>query len=75
MSLNTTDYRRLIDELQEVIMDTLTLLNDFEETGMNDHMVDDYDRLHGILNTAITDQRRYQTELLALLRKPKPPAL
>ena len=55
-------------------MGTLTLLNDFEETGMDDHMADDYDRLHGILNTAIADQRRYQSELLSLLRKPLPPA-
>ena len=74
MSLKANDYRRLIDELQEVIMGTLTLLNDFEETGMDDHMADDYDRLHGILNTAIADQRRYQSELLSLLRKPLPPA-
>ena len=69
MSLEAPDYRRLINELQSVITDTLKLLDDFEDTGMNEHMVEDYERLHGILNTAITDQRRYQAELLAVLRK------
>ena len=69
MNLKAPDYRHLIDELQSVITDTLKLLDDFEDTGMNEHMVDDYDRLHSILNTAITDQRRYQAELLAVLRK------
>ena len=69
MNLEAPDYRRLINELQSVITDTLKLLDDFEDTGMNEHMVEDYERLHGILNTAITDQRRYQAELLAVLRK------
>ncbi len=69
MSLKAPDYRHLINELQDVITGTLKLLDDFEDTGMNEHMADDYDRLHSILSTAITDQRRYQAELLALLRK------
>ena len=68
MSLKAPDYRHLIDELQDVITDTLNLLDGFEETGMNERMADDYDQLHRILKTAITDQRRYQAELLALLK-------
>ena len=72
MNLKAADYRRLINELQEVIMGTLKLLDDFEDTGMDEQMVDDYDHLHRILNTAIADQRRYQTELLTLLRKTNP---
>lgn len=69
MPLKPADYHHLINELQGVIIDTLRLLDDFEETGMNQHMVNDYDHLHRILKTAIADQRRYQGELLTLLRK------
>ena len=67
--LGQGDYRRLINELQAVIQDTLTLLDAFENSGMNERMVADYDQLHGILNTAIADQRRYHAELMTLLRR------
>ena len=67
--MQESDYRKLIDELQAVIRNTLKLLDAFEDSGMNEHMIDDYERLHSILNTAIADQRRYHAELISLLKQ------
>ncbi|MGP5018839.1 hypothetical protein ACTXK7_14505 [Vreelandella alkaliphila] len=53
------DHQRVINELQQVIDDTQAMLTRFEETGMNEEMPADYDKLLTILDDAIKQQRKH----------------
>ncbi len=59
------DHQRVINELQQVIDDTQATLTRFEETGMDEEMPADYDKLLTILDDAITQQREHTQALLS----------
>lgn len=61
----TDDERQhVINELQEVIDDTLATLSRFEATGMEDEMREDYDKLLEILDDAVKHQREHTRVML-----------
>ncbi|AMD01843.1 hypothetical protein [Halomonas chromatireducens] len=67
--MTTDDYERVIGELENLIVETRATLVRFEETGMDEQMPADYQRLHDIYTKAVNDQRAYT---LAMLDLPAP---
>ena len=59
------DLQRVIDELQTLIDETQQTLTRFEETGMDEELPEDYQKLLEILDGAIKQQRE-QTKALLL---------
>ncbi|MGS2744962.1 hypothetical protein ACU6TU_15420 [Halomonas sp. LS-001] len=61
----TDDERQhVINELQKVIDDTQATLSRFEATGMDHEMRKDYDKLLGILDDAVKQQREHTQVML-----------
>ncbi|XGA79751.1 hypothetical protein OR573_14925 [Halomonas sp. CH40] len=58
------EHKHVINELQEVIDDTQATLSRFEATGMDDEMREDYDKLLGILDDAVKQQREHTQVML-----------
>lgn len=58
------DHQRVIDELQQVIDDTQATLTRFEEADMDEEMPEDYEKLLGILDDAVKQQRDHTQGLL-----------
>ncbi|WP_248730119.1 hypothetical protein [Vreelandella populi] len=64
--MSSADCQRMIDELDRVLKETRELMTRFEETGMNERMERDYDKLHDIYSRTVKDQWHYTQALLAL---------
>ena len=62
--MNEGEHQQVIGELQVVIDDTQTTLERFEATGMNEQMPGDYDKLLGILDDAVKQQREHTKVML-----------
>ena len=61
------DHQHVIDKLQELIVDIQAALKRFEETGMDDSMSEDYEKLLEILYSAVKQQRAHTSEMLSNL--------
>lgn len=61
------EHQRVIDELDEVIRDTCTLMERFEAGGMVEAMAGDYQQLLGLHARAVGDQKAHT---LAMLGQP-----
>jgi hypothetical protein len=59
------EHQRVIDELQVVIDDSQAMLKRFENTGMEDEMPEDYEKLLAILDDAVTRQREHTQAMLS----------
>lgn len=57
-------HQKIIDKLQNVITETLDLMDRFEEKGMQGEMAADYQELHEILAKATKKQRRHMQALI-----------
>ncbi|MFC3293129.1 hypothetical protein [Modicisalibacter luteus] len=62
--MNHADHQHAIKELDALITDTRTLMGQFEDTGMNDEMPDDYAKLEMIITQALKEQHRHTQEML-----------
>ena len=62
--MTDAEYQKVIDELEELIVDTRETLERFEATGMDTEMPEDYDRLHEILGKAVKEQRAHTLAML-----------
>tara|TARA_R110001599_G_scaffold227036_6_gene426124 strand:- start:208 stop:402 length:195 start_codon:yes stop_codon:yes gene_type:complete len=62
--MTNDEYQHVIDKLQLLITETQATLKRFEETGMDTHMRDDYDKLLDVLDAAIKQQREYTQGML-----------
>ncbi|QGQ71485.1 hypothetical protein [Halomonas sp. PA16-9] len=62
--MKNDEYQQVIDKLQLLISETQTTLKRFEETGMDTHMQDDYDKLLDVLDAAIKQQREHTQGML-----------
>lgn len=56
--------QHLIDQLQTIILQTITLIDRFEHKEMQDLMSADYAQLHEILDNSIKQQRELQKQLI-----------
>lgn len=63
--MNAQEHERIIKELQALIEDTQATLTRFEETGMDEQMPEDYDKLLEVLDNAIKQQREHTLAMLA----------
>ena len=52
-------HQIIIDRLQNIIADTIRLMDQFEEKDMVEPMAEDYEKLHTILTKAIQKQRKH----------------
>lgn len=59
-SLTPDEHQVVINELQELILKAIDLINRFESTGMDEKMLDDYEKLQDILDEAIQKQRKHR---------------
>lgn len=62
--MKSDERQQLIDELQGVIDDTKKTIDCFEETGMDEQIPEDYDKLLEILGDAVTQQREHTLAML-----------
>ena len=62
--MSPEERQHVINELQKVIDDTQATLSRFEATGMEDEMHEDYDKLLGILDDAVKQQREHTKVML-----------
>ncbi|NOG31189.1 hypothetical protein HLB35_04345 [Halomonas sp. TBZ9] len=62
--MSPEERQHVINELQKVIDDTQATLSRFEATGMADEMREDYDKLLGILDDAVKQQREHTQVML-----------
>lgn len=62
--MTNTEYLQVIGELQTVIADTQATLQRFEDTGMDKEMPEDYEKLLGILDGAVKQQREHTKAML-----------
>lgn len=58
-------HQQIIDELQEVIIQTIELIDRFEDQEMQESLEDDYERLHTVLEKASQKQRKHIQALTA----------
>lgn len=58
------DHQHVINELQKVIDDTQHTIDRFENTGMDDEMPEDYEKLLAILDDAVKQQREHTQAML-----------
>lgn len=64
--MTSNEYRQVIGELENLIVATRGTLARFEETGMDEQMPADYQRLCDIYTKAVNDQRAYTLAMLDL---------
>ncbi len=62
--MTNEEEQHVIDELQTVISDTQATLQRFEDTGMDQEMPEDYEKLLTILDDAIKQQREHTRVML-----------
>lgn len=58
------DHQRVINELQKLVDETQLTLTRFKETGMDEDMPEDFEKLLEILDGAIKRQRAHTNEML-----------
>ncbi|MBR2514864.1 MAG: hypothetical protein IKE45_12820 [Halomonas sp.] len=63
--MTNDEQQHVIDELQALINDTQATLKRFEDTGMDEQMLEDYDKLLEVLDNAIKQQREHTLAMLA----------
>lgn len=63
--MTADEHKRVIDELQALIDDTLQTLKRFEATGMDKQMAEDYEKLLDILDGAVKQQRDHTQQMLS----------
>ncbi|MGE6608848.1 hypothetical protein ACQKE4_20455 [Halomonas sp. NPDC076908] len=63
--MTADEHKRVIDELQALIDDTLQTLKRFEATGINEEMTEDYEKLLDILDSAVKQQREHTQLMLS----------
>lgn len=56
--------KTVIDELQDVIKQTIDLMDRFEDKAMQDTLTADYKKLHHLLTTATKQQRLHMQALI-----------
>lgn len=62
--MNQSDYHRIVEELESLIVDTRKLMSQFEDKSMHEAMPDDYAKLELIITQALKKQRHYTQEML-----------
>lgn len=62
--MTVDDHQQVIDELQAVIDDTQSIIERFEATAMEAEMREDYEKLLGILDEAVKQQREHTRVML-----------
>lgn len=63
--MTPNQHQKIIDELQDVITQTIDLINRFEDKNMQAAQAQDYEQLHQILAQATKQQRRYIRKMIA----------
>lgn len=58
-------HQIIIDKLQNIITDTIRLMDQFEEKDMVEPMSEDYEKLYTILTRTTKQQRLHMQALLA----------
>lgn len=56
--------QQIINELQDVIIQTIDLIDRFEEREMEEQLVDDYEQLHMVLEKALKKQPKHIQALI-----------
>ena len=59
-----TQHQSLIDQLQTIILQTITLIDRFEDKQMQAQLPADYAQLYEVLENSIQQQRKLQKELI-----------
>ncbi|WP_010628955.1 hypothetical protein [Halomonas sp. KM-1] len=65
--MSEADYQRIIDALQDLIDETQSTLERFETSGMDEKMLEDYEKLLEILDQAVKQQREHTLAMLRLV--------
>ena len=60
--------QNLIDQLQTIILQTITLIDRFEDKQMQAQLPADYAQLYEVLENSIQQQRKLQKELIEKAR-------
>lgn len=63
-----TQHQSLIDQLQTIILQTITLIDRFEDKKMQAQLPADYAQLYEVLENSIQQQRKLQKELIKKAR-------
>lgn len=63
-----TQHQSLIDQLQTIILQTITLIDRFEDKQMQAQLPVDYAQLYEVLENSIQQQRKLQKELIEKAR-------
>ena len=63
-----TQHQPLIDQLQTIILQTITLIDRFEDKQMQAQLSADYAQLYEVLENSIQQQRKLQKELIEKAR-------
>ena len=63
-----TQHHSLIDQLQTIILQTITLIDRFEDKQMQAQLPADYAQLYEVLENSIQQQRKLQKELIEKAR-------
>lgn len=63
-----TQHQSLIDQLQAIILQTITLIDRFEDKQMQAQLPADYAQLYEVLENSIQQQRKLQKELIEKAR-------
>ncbi len=67
LHMSEADYQRIIDALQDLIDETQSTLERFETSGMDEKMLEDYEKLLEILDQAVKQQREHTLAMLRLV--------
>lgn len=62
--MTPAEHQHVIDELQAVIDETQQTIERFEDTGLEDDMPEDYEKLLVILDDAVKQQREHTPAML-----------
>ncbi len=65
--MTPNDHQQVINQLQGVIDSTQYTIDRFDATGMDEQMPGDYEKLLGILDDAVKQQREHTQVMLGLL--------
>lgn len=63
-----TQHQSLIDQLQAIILQTITLIDRFEDKQMQAQLPADYAQLYEVLENSIQQQRKLQKESIEKAR-------
>ena len=63
-----TQHQSLIDQLQTIILQTITLIDRFEDKQMQAQLPADHAQLYEVLENSIQQQRKLQKELIEKAR-------